>query len=129
MNKFTMQPYTLTRYEQGNTPNNTQAVITAAAAMNYLRDRLVRPMLEEWRELLQEREEERDEVNRRYCRLEDEGEPEEVLDEVLEELNDREDLLREADDMFEYLTAFLDESEHCVNSLLAISEVLIETMK
>ena len=129
MDKFTMQPYTLTRYEQGNTPGNAQATVTAATAMNYLRNRLVRPMLEEWRELLQEREQERDEVNRRYCRLEDEGKPDEVLDEVLEELNDREALLREADNMVEYLEAFLDESELCVNNLLAASEVLIETMK
>lgn len=129
MDKFTMQPYTLTRYERGNTPGNAQATVTAATAMNYLRNRLVRPMLEEWRELLQEREQERDEVNRRYCRLEDEGESDAVLDEVLEELNDREALLSEADNMVEYLAAFLDESELCVNSLLAASEVLIETMK
>lgn len=129
MDKFTMRPYILTRYEQGNTPDNAQAVITAATAMNYLRNRLVRPMLEEWRELYQAREQERDEVNSQYCRLEDEGESDRVLDEVLGELNDREDLLREADDMLEYLEAFLDESELCVNNLLAISEVLIETMK
>lgn len=129
MDKFTMQPYTLTRYERGNTPGNAQATVTAATAMNYLRNRLVRPMLEEWRELYQEREQERDEVDRRYCRLEDEGAPEEVLDEVLEELNDRDVLLSEADNMVEYLEAFLDESELCVNSLLAASEVLIETMK
>lgn len=129
MDKFTMRPYILTRYQQGNTPDNAQAVITAATAMNYLRNRLVRPMLEEWRELLQEREQERDEVDHRYCRLEDEGESDRVLDEVLEELNDRDVLLSEADNMVEYLEAFLDESELCVNRLLAISEVLIETMK
>lgn len=129
MDKFTMRPYILTRYEQGNTPDNAQAVITAATAMNYLRNQLVRPMLEEWRELLQEREQERDEVNRRFVRLDDEGAPDRVLDEVLEELNDREALLSEADNMLESLEAFLDESELCVNNLLAISKTLIETMK